>query len=172
MTAEFVGRIQQYMKKAPAEAKVHTSWINPDAEYEAAAETFIQKLLDPAISGRFLADLDAFAQRVAFFGRMNSLAQTLIRCTAPGVPDTYQGTEGWDLSLVDPDNRRPVDYSARVEWLRSLDAASDRRALVTELTQHPADPRSKLFVIATALRCGATIRNSSPEENTSRSRDR
>jgi len=150
--AEFTTRIQQYMKKALAEAKVHTSWINPDAEYESAVELFIARLLDPAASNDFLADLGAFASRVAFFGRINSLAQTLIRCTAPGVPDTYQGTEVWDLSLVDPDNRRPVDYAIRLRWLKELDSARDRHELARALAANPADPRMKLFVAAIALR--------------------
>src|SRR5207248_8604692 len=101
-------RIQAFVLKALCEAKVHSSWINPDPDYEAAVAGFVAKLLDPAVSAGFLADLREFVSRVAFFGRINSLAQTLVRCAAPGVPDTYQGTEAWDLSLVDPDNRRPV----------------------------------------------------------------
>ncbi|WP_261361902.1 malto-oligosyltrehalose synthase [Frigoriglobus tundricola] len=127
-TPEFVARIQAYMKKALAEAKVHSSWINPDTDYEDEVAGFVQKVLDPAVSGAFLADLTAFAERVAAFGRVNSLAQTVIRCTVPGVPDTYQGTELWDLSLVDPDNRRPVDYDTRVALLAEIDAARQRRA--------------------------------------------
>ncbi len=119
---EFRQRIRDYMRKAMAEAKVHSSWINPNAEYEAAVAAFIDRILDPNASAEFLRDLDVFAARVAGFGRLNSLAQTLIRCTAPGVPDTYQGTEAWDFSLVDPDNRRPVDYDSRAQWLREIDA--------------------------------------------------
>jgi len=146
------------MRKALAEAKVHTSWINPDTDYEGAVVSFVDRILDPVVSAKFLADLEAFAARVAFFGRINSLAQTLIRCTAPGVPDTYQGTEAWDLSLVDPDNRRPVDYNMRVDWLRDLDersVAGERSLsrLASELSRHPSDPRTKLFVTALALRC-------------------
>jgi (1->4)-alpha-D-glucan 1-alpha-D-glucosylmutase len=157
VTPEFRDRIKQYTRKALAEAKVHTSWINPDAEYEAAVATFIGRVLDPAASGEFLSDLAAFAERVAFLGRVNSLAQTLVRCTAPGVPDTYQGTEAWDLSLVDPDNRRPVDYPARAAWLRDIDervrAEGGPGRLARELARNPADPRAKLFVTALALRC-------------------
>ncbi|MCE9563142.1 MAG: malto-oligosyltrehalose synthase [Planctomycetes bacterium] len=157
-TWAFRDRIQQYMRKALAEAKVHTSWINPDADYEAAVVTFIDRVLDPVASAEFLADLAAFVDRIAFFGRINSLAQTLIRCTAPGVPDTYQGTEAWDLSLVDPDNRRPVDYHLRADWLRGLDERATASArslcrLALELSRHPSDPRAKLFVTARALRC-------------------
>jgi (1->4)-alpha-D-glucan 1-alpha-D-glucosylmutase len=149
LSDEFRDRVKQYMKKALAEAKVHTSWINPEAEYEAAVATFIDRVLDPAASPEFLEDLTAFAGRVAFFGRVNSLAQTLVRCTAPGVPDTYQGTEAWDLVLVDPDNRRPVDFAARAAWLNDL--AGEGRA--AEPARRPDDPRIKLFVTASALRC-------------------
>jgi (1->4)-alpha-D-glucan 1-alpha-D-glucosylmutase len=156
-TLEFVGRIQAYMKKALCEAKAHSSWINPDSEYEAAVADFVQKVLGPAEADEFLADLGAFAERVAFFGRVNSVAQTVLRCTAPGVPDTYQGTEAWDLSLVDPDNRRPVDYDRRAVWLKELDAAAARprgpcrQAL--ELSKNLADPRAKVFATSRALRC-------------------
>ncbi|MBA4064341.1 MAG: malto-oligosyltrehalose synthase [Isosphaera sp.] len=154
----FRDRIKQYTRKALAEAKVHTSWISPNAEYEAAVAAFVDRILDPDGSAEFLADLAGFADRVAFFGRVNGLAQTLLRCTAPGVPDTYQGTEGWDLSLVDPDNRRPVDYAARAGWLRDLDesaARGDRSScrLALELSRNPADPRTKAFVVSRALRC-------------------
>src|SRR5262249_2460502 len=86
-TEAFVALIQAYMKKALCEAKVHSSWINPDAEYETAVAEFVRKILDPTEGVEFVADLGAFAERVAFFGRINSLAQTVIRCAAPGVPD-------------------------------------------------------------------------------------
>jgi (1->4)-alpha-D-glucan 1-alpha-D-glucosylmutase len=154
---EFVARIQAYMKKALAEAKVHSSWINPDTEYEDEVAAFVQKILDPAGSGEFLADLAQFAERVAVFGRVNALAQTVIRCTSPGVPDTYQGTELWDLSLVDPDNRRPVDYTTRAESLNELDEAvrgpRARCRLALDLSKRLTDPRAKLFATAGALRC-------------------
>jgi (1->4)-alpha-D-glucan 1-alpha-D-glucosylmutase len=141
-TPEFVARVQAYMKKALAEAKVHSSWINPDAEYENAVADFVAKILD---SREFVQDFDRFAGRVAAAGRVNSLAQTLLRCTLPGVPDTYQGAESWDFSLVDPDNRRPVDYAARAAALAELDAA-DRPPAAD-------DPRAKLFVTVRALNC-------------------
>src|SRR5262249_1128617 len=155
---DYCNRIRGHVQKALAEGKVHTSWINPDAEYEAAVAAFIDRILDPAASPEFLRELDEFAGRVAFFGRLNSLAQTLVRCTAPGVPDTYQGTETWDLSLVDPDNRRAVDYASRVECLRRIEervaAGRDGLAkLARELAGDPADPRAKLFVTSLALRC-------------------
>ena len=100
------------MIKALREAKVHTSWLSPDEEYEAAVVRFVEAILDRA--GRpFLPAFEPFQARVAELGIYNSLAQLLIKITAPGVPDFYQGTELWDLTLVDPDNRRPVDYARR-----------------------------------------------------------
>jgi (1->4)-alpha-D-glucan 1-alpha-D-glucosylmutase len=150
--AAFKDRIQAFVRKALCEAKVHSSWINPDPDYEAAVAAFVDRLLDPAESGEFLADLNQFANRVAFFGRVNSLAQTVIRCTAPGVPDTYQGTEAYDFSLVDPDNRRPVDYEARQGWLRDLDGRPNGDA-ARELAANLADPRAKVFAASRALRC-------------------
>jgi (1->4)-alpha-D-glucan 1-alpha-D-glucosylmutase len=153
---DFRNRVQGFVRKALREAKVHSSWINPDEGYEGGVAGFVDALLDPARSADFLADLRAFVGRVAFFGRVNSLAQTVIRCTAPGVPDTYQGTEGWDFSLVDPDNRRPVDYEARQAWLRDLDdrARGDGgpRRLAGELAGNLADPRAKVFAVSRALR--------------------
>jgi (1->4)-alpha-D-glucan 1-alpha-D-glucosylmutase len=116
---------------------------------------FVSKLLDPAASRAFLADLRAFVGRVAFHGRLNSLAQTLVRCTAPGVPDTYQGTEAWDFSLVDPDNRRPVDYATRRELLAQLDAGA--------LPDIDSTGAAKLLVTSRALR----LRRSRPELFTS-----
>lgn len=151
-TPEFVSRIQTYMRKALAEAKVHSSWINPDAEYEAAVSEFVARIL---ASPEFVADVGEFAERVAFFGRVNALAQTVLRCTLPGVPDTYQGTESWDLSLVDPDNRRAVDYAARAAWLAELDerAKGGPGRVALELAQNLADPRAKLYAASRALRC-------------------
>ena len=147
--AVFRGRVQAYLRKAVCEAKVHSSWINPDADYEAALEAFLGRLLDPDQSPEFLADVQAFATRIAAAGHLNGLAQTVVRCTAPGVPDTYQGTEFWDLSLVDPDNRRPVDYVARATTLAALDADPDAAA---RLAGELSDPAGKLFVTSRLLR--------------------
>jgi (1->4)-alpha-D-glucan 1-alpha-D-glucosylmutase len=145
----FKDRIQAFVKKALCEAKVHSSWISPDPDYEAAVAKFVDAVLNPDESAEFLADLRQFVARVAVFGRTNSLAQTVIRCTAPGVPDTYQGTEGWDFSLVDPDNRRPVDYAARTEWLHDLEGDAHPARLARDLS----DPRVKVFTVSRALRC-------------------
>jgi (1->4)-alpha-D-glucan 1-alpha-D-glucosylmutase len=130
-------RLRVYMQKAMREAKVNSSWINPDVQYEDAVAEFIGKLLDPALSLPFMDSVAAFVERIAPAGRVNSLAQTLIRCTVPATPDTYQGTEAWDDSLVDPDNRRLVDHAALTRRLKEASATAD----------------VKLFVTSRALRC-------------------
>lgn len=114
-------RAQSYMLKAAREAKQHTSWIANNLEFEAALNTFVEKTLAHA---PFLRELQQFVDKVKEAGRVNSLAQTLIKHTAPGVPDLYQGTELWDLSLVDPDNRRPVDFDLRRRLLQDVKAMS------------------------------------------------
>ncbi len=108
------------MRKAAREAKLHTGWVTPDAEYEAALGRFIERLLADTPRNRFVDVLNAEARAVARFGVSNSLAQVLIKCTAPGVPDFYQGCETWNLRLVDPDNRQPVDFAAHQRSLASL----------------------------------------------------
>ncbi len=104
-------RIQQFMFKAVREAKVHASWLNPAPDYEQAVTRFVAAILDPRTSRAFLADFLPFQRDVARWGMYASLALTLLKLTTPGVPDLYQGTELWDFSLVDPDNRRPVDFA-------------------------------------------------------------
>jgi len=111
-------RAAAYMEKAAKEAKVHTSWINPDAGYDAALRSFVQGVVTDEA---FQHDLAAFVEPLVAPGRVSSLAQVLVKLTAPGVPDIYQGTEVWDLSLVDPDNRRPVDYGTRRRLLAELE---------------------------------------------------
>jgi (1->4)-alpha-D-glucan 1-alpha-D-glucosylmutase len=154
--AGFKDRIVQYLQKATHEAKVHTSWINPNEAYDAALQAFAEAVLNPELSAPFLGDLDAFARRLAAFGRVNSLAQTLLKLTSPGVPDTYQGAELWDLSLVDPDNRRPVDYELRRRHLAELaERAADpagRAAFAAGLLEHERDGRVKLLLVAETLR--------------------
>jgi (1->4)-alpha-D-glucan 1-alpha-D-glucosylmutase len=153
----FVCRIQAYMEKATHEAKVHTSWINPNADYDQALRQFVGRILDPAVSPEFLNDLRAFQRRISRYGFLNSLSQCLLKIAAPGVPDIYQGTELWDFSLVDPDNRRPVDYDKRrrllAELLRRSCTPQARYALAEELVTTMADGRIKLYVTALALRC-------------------
>ncbi|MDA9421985.1 MULTISPECIES: malto-oligosyltrehalose synthase [Bradyrhizobium] len=118
----FVERIQAYALKAAREGKEETSWLNPHETYESGIRDFIEKILDPARSAEFVDALQTLARRVALLGTLNSLSQLTLKATLPGVPDFYQGTEFWDLSLVDPDNRRPVDFAARDAALTSLEA--------------------------------------------------
>jgi (1->4)-alpha-D-glucan 1-alpha-D-glucosylmutase len=154
--AHFVNRIQAYMHKALQEAKVHTSWINPNAAYDEAVQQFVAAILDPAQSSPFLEDFRVFQKRISHFGMLNSLGQTLVKIGAPGVADFYQGSELWDFSLVDPDNRRPVDYNRRSRMLAELQtraaAAGDScRLLAKELAASMADGRIKLYVTAQGL---------------------
>ncbi len=116
----FVERMQAYALKAAREGKQETSWLNPHQAYEAGLRTFIARILDRSVSADFLDALEALARRVALLGALNSLGQITLKATMPGVPDFYQGTEFWDLSLVDPDNRRPVDFAARAAVLTKL----------------------------------------------------
>jgi (1->4)-alpha-D-glucan 1-alpha-D-glucosylmutase len=156
--ADFVSRISAYMSKAIHEGKVHSSWINPQPAYDDAVQRFVTRILDENISGRFLADIRAFQTRIQQLGLFNSLAQTLLKLTAPGVPDTYQGTELWDFSLVDPDNRRPVDYERRRQMLAELKTrlspdGESSPALARELTDTKEDGRIKLFLTWRGLLC-------------------
>jgi (1->4)-alpha-D-glucan 1-alpha-D-glucosylmutase len=119
ITDDLVSRIQAYALKAAREGKQETSWTDPNETYETALVGFVARLLDPKISAGFLASFEKFARRAALLGALNSLSQLVLKTTLPGVPDFYQGTELWDLSLVDPDNRRPVDFSSRRELLKA-----------------------------------------------------
>jgi (1->4)-alpha-D-glucan 1-alpha-D-glucosylmutase len=154
--AAFAGRIVEYMRKALREAKLHTSWINQNEEYERAVDEFVRAALDPeGEAAAFLADFVEFQRATARAGVYNSLAQTLLKIASPGVPDFYQGTELWQLDLVDPDNRRPVDYAHRRALLASLDAGDaggDRAAFAERLLREPEDGRVKLYVTSRALR--------------------
>jgi len=120
-------RLQGYMMKAAKEAKLETSWTAPDEAAETRLQTFVATTLDGEASRDFLEDVHALAERMAPTGAVNGLAQTLLKLTVPGLPDLYQGTERWDLSLVDPDNRRPVDFDRRQ---RDLGGAEDPAALL------------------------------------------
>src|SRR5205823_11733114 len=110
---EYVDRIQAYMTKALNEAKLNTSWIQPNEEWLAATRDFVAKILEPGTKNKFLPTFLPVAEEIARLGAINSLTQTLLKLTSPGVPDIYQGTEIWNLSLVDPANRRPVEYKMR-----------------------------------------------------------
>jgi (1->4)-alpha-D-glucan 1-alpha-D-glucosylmutase len=128
--ATFVDRMVAYAVKAAREGKQQTSWLAPDAHYEAGLKQFVTGLLDPRRSPRFIEAFDAFARRMALAGALNSLVQVTLKTTMPGVPDFYQGSELWDLSLVDPDNRRPVDLALRASLLNSIASDIDWHALV------------------------------------------
>jgi (1->4)-alpha-D-glucan 1-alpha-D-glucosylmutase len=159
--AAFVERIQAYMLKALHEAKVHTSWMNPNPAYDEAVQHYVATILAVPTNGAFVDDFRAFQRRISHCGLFNSLAQALLKITAPGVPDTYQGTEIWDFSLVDPDNRRPVDYARRHRMLQDLRASmaavgDNRLALAQELLTSKEDGRIKLYVTALALDCRRT----------------
>lgn len=117
----FAERIQAYALKAAREGKQETSWLNPHPAYEAGLKTFIDRILDRSHSAEFLDSMQTLARRVALLGALNSLSQLTLKATMPGVPDVYQGTEFWDFSLVDPDNRRPVDFVARARALHTLE---------------------------------------------------
>ena len=116
----FIERVQAYALKASREGKLETSWLNPNEAYEAGLNTFIARILDRTASAEFIDSMTTLAQRVSLLGALNSLSQITLKATIPGVPDFYQGTEFWDLSLVDPDNRRPVDFTERATALQRL----------------------------------------------------
>lgn len=149
----FQDRVKSYMIKAVREAKVHTAWLKPDEEYEKAVEGFVDDILSETSGRAFLEAFLPFARRLAFYGILNSLSQTLLKITSPGVPDFYQGAELWDLAFVDPDNRRPVDYERRRAMLRDIRAGSRREAtrLIADLWKSREDGRLKLFLIWRAL---------------------
>jgi len=157
----FVERLKDYMIKAIREAKVHTAWLRPDTEYEEACTAFVGQVLDPSVSRQFLDTFLPFQQRVASYGIFNSLSQTLLKLAAPGVPDFYQGTELWDLSLVDPDNRRPVDYEKRCADLHTLitETKANRSALIESLLQTKQDGRIKFFLTIQGLKARNTHRD-------------
>src|SRR5947207_42133 len=144
---EYIERIQAYMAKALKEAKINTSWIQPNEEWDAAMHDFVARILDSSPRNKFLPIFLPAAKEIGRLGTINSLTQTLLKLTSPGVPDIYQGTEIWDYSLVDPDNRRPVDYDLRRQMLKSLSTATPG-----ELMQTWPNGRIKLFLINQILR--------------------
>ena len=145
---KYVTRIKEYMIKAVKEAKVYTAWIKPDEEYESAVVSFVENCLDQSKNSEFIDNLKSFAATVSWFGVLNSLSQVTLKMTLPGIPDIYQGTEGWNLSLVDPDNRRPVDYDLRTTQLEEI-LKPDIDA--SELYLSHEDGRIKMFVVNRCL---------------------
>jgi (1->4)-alpha-D-glucan 1-alpha-D-glucosylmutase len=151
---EFGQRLKAFVIKAAREAKVNTSWLDPDEPYESGLASFVETVLDESAPNRFLEEFLRFEESIACYGALNSLAQTLLKIASPGVPDFFQGSELWDFSLVDPDNRRPVDFSKRSQLLRQLQdpELGDRARLVRGLLADWRDGRIKMYVIAKALR--------------------
>jgi len=153
----YVERIRQYASKALSEAKVNLSWINPDPEYMKAVHAFITGIMMPGPRGKespFIASLSALLPQLQIFGAVNSLAQVVLKSAVPGIPDFYQGNELWELSLVDPDNRRPVDYDQRAGYLDALVALSEREgpaAVCRDVLGNLADGRAKLWTTHRAL---------------------
>jgi (1->4)-alpha-D-glucan 1-alpha-D-glucosylmutase len=145
----YLERLKSYLIKAVREAKVHTEWLKPDLAYEEAFVAFAEAILSTAKRNQFLAEFTPFANNIAYRGMFNSLGQVLLKVAAPGVPDVYQGTEYWDLSFVDPDNRRPVDFAERRRVLEELKSAefADRFALLQNLLTHWPDGRVKLYLM-------------------------
>jgi (1->4)-alpha-D-glucan 1-alpha-D-glucosylmutase len=157
----FRERMKEYIIKAVREAKVHTAWLKPDTEYENAFTSFVEGILNSSEGNPFLREFVPFQKKVCHYGIVNSLSQTLIKITSPGVPDFYQGSELWDLNLVDPDNRRPVEFEKRRSFLEDFRQRGDRDILdlISELLRTKEDGRIKLFLIYRALRA----RNAHPE---------
>lgn len=149
--ADFRERIEAYMLKAAKEAKAQTSWINPDTEYEAALVHFVRSVLGSLEKNPFLMDFLPFHRHVAQFGTLNSLSQLLLKLTAPGVPDLYQGSELWEFNLVDPDNRQPVDFALRQqrlqEVMRQAHSEQSLHVYARELLKSREDGRAKLYLI-------------------------
>jgi (1->4)-alpha-D-glucan 1-alpha-D-glucosylmutase len=155
---EFVARLSAYMHKAIKEAKRHTSWITPHVEYEDAVARFVERTLTGRTSAAFRDAFAAFVAPIATAGMVNALAQLVLKVGSPGVADFYQGTEFWDQSLVDPDNRRPVDFVRRAEALAALEpllsnqAETDLAAACAEMMSSWPDGRIKLYLTARGIR--------------------
>jgi (1->4)-alpha-D-glucan 1-alpha-D-glucosylmutase len=151
--AIYAGRIQSYMEKAAREAKLHTSWINPNADYEKGIQHFVAKALDTSADNAFLEDFRQFQAPIANCGIWNSLSQVVLKIASPGMPDFYQGNELWSLDLVDPDNRRPVDYDLRRSMFEKLSTKGDdqRAALLERLVANPCDGAIKMYITSRAL---------------------
>jgi (1->4)-alpha-D-glucan 1-alpha-D-glucosylmutase len=142
--ATYCERIVLYMQKAARESKVHTRWTHPDEAYETALEGFVRGLLGSIADNKFLADLQALGNTLAWFGALNSLSMTLLKFTSPGVPDLYQGQEIIHLMLVDPDNRQSVDYMKLTQSLNSLETLDTEQ--LPALLATPHDGRAKLWI--------------------------
>jgi (1->4)-alpha-D-glucan 1-alpha-D-glucosylmutase len=157
-------RLHEYMLKAVREAKLHTSWLTQNHPYEEALKTFVTRVLEPRPNNRFLPAVVRMLRQVGAIGMLNSLSQVVLKLGSPGVPDFYQGSELWDLSLVDPDNRRPVDFERRRALLDDVDrvlglCAAQRLGPLAEMLRDWTDGRIKLLTTTTGLR----LRRNDPE---------
>ncbi|PIP21198.1 MAG: malto-oligosyltrehalose synthase [Candidatus Omnitrophica bacterium CG23_combo_of_CG06-09_8_20_14_all_40_11] len=150
----FMERMKTYIVKAVREAKRHTAWIKPDIEYEEACVSFTENILKPSEENLFLKEFIPFQKKISYYGIFNSLSQVVLKITCPGVPDFYQGTEFWDLNLVDPDNRRPIDFQKRREILEDIKTKEqqDILKLIDELLLNKEGARVKLFLIYRLLK--------------------
>jgi (1->4)-alpha-D-glucan 1-alpha-D-glucosylmutase len=157
---DFLQRVSEYTLKAMREAKEMTSWANPNQEYETATSEFVKAALD---NQSFLEDLIPFERTISHFGMLNSLSQILLKLTAPGVPDIYQGNELWEFNLVDPDNRRPVDYDKRLRLLEQIQPSAEFSSAqllsqAQQLCGNMHDGGIKMYVTHKAL----SVRNQMP----------
>jgi (1->4)-alpha-D-glucan 1-alpha-D-glucosylmutase len=150
----FITRISDYVIKAVREAKIHTAWLKPDTDYESSYIAFLEDILNSEKENPFLEAFLPFQKKIAYYGIFNSLSQTLLKIMSPGVPDFYQGAELWDLSLVDPDNRRPVDYEKRRWYLKEIREreSQDIPNLIDELISGKDEGMIKLFLIHKGLK--------------------
>jgi (1->4)-alpha-D-glucan 1-alpha-D-glucosylmutase len=140
----------EYIVKAVREAKIHSTWIKQDNDYEQACVHFIQELLKRDGKNEFLRSFLHFQKKIAFYGGINSLSQIMLKMTCPGVPDFYQGTELWDLTLVDPDNRRPVDFQHRMDLLKEIKSKESPDS-IQELLKKRNNGAIKLYLISKVL---------------------
>ncbi len=149
----FVERIKEYIIKAIREAKVHTAWLKNDSDYEDGFTNFAERVLKDSEDNQFLKAFRPFEEKIQHYGILSSLSQALIKLTSPGLPDIYQGTELWDFSLVDPDNRRPVDFSMREKYLEEIKSQSEADLVdyIAQLLENPEDGKIKLFLIYKTL---------------------
>jgi (1->4)-alpha-D-glucan 1-alpha-D-glucosylmutase len=151
---DLADRLEAYMIKAVREGKERSSWSNPDTAYEAGLQHFVRSVLDASRRNPFLVEVHSFVTSLARLGAISSLSQLVLKLTVPGVPDIYQGGELWDFSVVDPDNRRPVDWPARRQLIDEVDGAC-----VTDFSRSWQNGLEKLFIIRRLL----DLRRSHPE---------
>jgi (1->4)-alpha-D-glucan 1-alpha-D-glucosylmutase len=159
--SDFTARLKRYITKAVREAKTHTEWLKPDTAYEDGFTSFIDAILVPSGENKFLSEFLEFQRMIAWYGVFNSLSQVLLKIVSPGVPDFYQGSELWDLSMVDPDNRRPVDFERRKTLLEKIKTRIDEDlpALMLDMLAEISGPSIKMFTILHAMNVRDTMKD-------------